>query len=116
LKRRFIRWGTVTRMILLNCGRIRANCLQKRLQFDRERGREIHRLAGLWMGEGEMGSVEEVTVEIFLGGKARDGMRGTVECVADDRVAEGLSVHADLVGATGFDADFDQSKGTMGGG
>jgi hypothetical protein len=35
---------------------------------------------------------------------------GPVERVADDGVAEGLGVDTDLVGATGFDSDFDESE------
>ena len=40
-------------------------------------------------------------------------MWGAVERVADDGVAEGLGVDADLVGAAGFDADFDEGEGTI---
>ena len=43
-------------------------------------------------------------------------MGGAVESVADDGVAEGLGVNADLVGAAGFDADLDEGEGTIGGG
>ncbi len=42
-------------------------------------------------------------------------MGGSVECVADDRVAEGLHVDADLVGAAGLDADLDEGEGAVGG-
>ena len=40
-------------------------------------------------------------------------MRGAVEGVADDGVAEGLGVDANLVGAAGFDAHFDEGEGTI---
>ena len=43
-------------------------------------------------------------------------VRGAVESVADDGMAEGLKVDADLVGAAGLDANFDQRKGPVGGG
>ena len=49
-------------------------------------------------------------------GEAGDGVGGAVEGVADDGVAEGLGVDADLVGAAGFDADFDEGEGAIGGG
>ncbi len=41
-------------------------------------------------------------------------MGGSVEGVADDGVAEGLHVDADLVGAAGLDADLDEGEGTIG--
>jgi hypothetical protein len=60
--------------------------------------------------EFEMGGVEEVAFE-FEGGfgvvEAFEDVRGSVEEVADDGMAEGLEVDADLVGAAGFDFDFD---------
>ena len=61
-----------------------------------------------------MGCVEEVSVELELRGKAGNEVRGAVESVADDRVAKGLGVDADLVGAAGFDAVFDQGEGAIG--
>jgi hypothetical protein len=60
-----------------------------------------------------MGGVEEVPVELEVGREAWDGVRGSVECVADDGVAERLSVDADLMGAAGFDADFDEGEGAV---
>ena len=68
------------------------------------------------MGEGEMGGVEEVAVKLEAGCEAWDEVRGAVEGVAGDGVAEGLGVDADLVGAAGFDADFDEGEGTIGSG
>jgi hypothetical protein len=65
------------------------------------------------MGEGEMGGVEEVAVELKVGREVRDDVRGSVERVADDGVTERLSVDADLMGAAGFDADFDEGEGTV---
>ena len=41
-------------------------------------------------------------------------MGGAVEGVADDGMAEGLHVDADLVGAAGLDADLDQGEGAVG--
>src|ERR1700748_2643805 len=43
-------------------------------------------------------------------------MWGSVEGVADDGVAEGLQVDADLMGAAGFDADLDEGEGAVGAG
>jgi hypothetical protein len=60
-----------------------------------------------------MGGVEEVSVEVFLGEKARDGVWSAVEGVADDGVAEGLSVNADLVGSPGLDANLGEGEGTI---
>ena len=62
------------------------------------------------MDKDEMGSVEEVAFEfkavIMLDGwVGEDAVRGTVEEVADDRVAERLHVNADLVGPAGLDLD-----------
>ena len=68
------------------------------------------------MSEGEAGGVEEVAVELVFGGEAGDGMRGAVEGIADDGMAEGLGVDADLMGAAGFDADFDEGEGAVGSG
>src|ERR1700678_1581798 len=62
------------------------------------------------MGEGEVGGVEEVAVELQLGGEAGNEAWGSVECVPDDGMAEGLCVDADLVSAAGFDLDFDESE------
>jgi hypothetical protein len=63
-----------------------------------------------------VGGVEEVTVELKLGRQARDEVWGSVKGVADDGMAEGLCVDADLVGAAGLDADFDEREGTIGSG
>ena len=63
-----------------------------------------------------MSGVEEVTVELELGRKAGDEVRGAVEGVADDGVAEGLRVDTDLVSAAGLDADFDERERTIGSG
>src|SRR6266566_4500636 len=43
-------------------------------------------------------------------------MRCAVERVANDGMAEGLGVDADLVGAAGFDADLDEREGAVGAG
>jgi hypothetical protein len=88
--------------------------LEERLQFDREWSVDVEGLAGLGMSEGEVGGVEEVAVELEVGGEVGDEVRGSVEGVADDGVAEGLGVDADLVGAAGFDADFDEGEGAVG--
>ena len=90
--------------------------MQKRVEFDRERSFEIHRLAGLWMGEGEMRGVEEVSLEVESRIEAGDGVRGAVERVADNGMAEGLGMDADLMGAAGLDADLDEGEGTIGSG
>ena len=80
---------------------------------------------GLGVGEGEMRGVEEVAVELEFGlevgvrfgegGEEWDAVRGSVEVVADDGVAEGLHVDADLMCAAGLDADFDEGEGAVGG-
>src|SRR5271170_4275233 len=62
-----------------------------------------------------MGGVEEVAVELEVGRQAGNGVGSTVERVADDGVAEGLHVDADLVGATSLDADFDEGEYAVGG-
>jgi hypothetical protein len=90
------------------------NCFEERLQFDREGRSNIELLAGLGVSEGEVGGVEEVAGELELGGEAGDEVRGSVEGVAHDRVAERLGVDADLVSAAGFDADFDEGEGAVG--
>src|SRR4026209_2697473 len=41
---------------------------------------------------------------------ARDLRRSTIEPVADNRVSNAREVHADLVGAAGTDADFEQRE------
>ena len=68
------------------------------------------------MGEGEPGGVKEVSVEregvLFLA----DDVGGSVEGVADDRMTEGLEVDANLMGAAGLDADFDEGEGAVRGG
>jgi hypothetical protein len=111
---------TVTSDILPNCRGIRANCFEERLQFDREGSVDVEWLAGLCLGlgmsEGEMGCMEKVAVELEIGREVGDEVRCSVEGVADDGVAEGLGVDADLMGAAGFDADFGQSEGTIGSG
>jgi hypothetical protein len=90
--------------------------LEERLQFDREGGVDIKRLPGLRMGEREVGGVEEVAGELEVGGEVGDEVRGSIEGVAYDGVAEGLGVDANLVGAAGFDADFDEGEGAVGAG
>jgi len=65
---------------------------------------------GLGVGEGEMGCVEEVAVERF---EAGDGVRRSVERIADDWVAKCLHVHTNLVGTASLDADFDQREGAV---
>ena len=60
--------------------------------------------------------MKEVSVEFeWLGvaGRANDD-GGLRRGVADDGVAEGLHVDADLVGAAGLDADLDQGEGAVG--
>jgi hypothetical protein len=88
--------------------------LQKRIELDRERSVEVHGFVGLRVSEGEMRGVEEVAGEVFFRGETRDGVWGTVECVADDGMTEGLGMDADLVSAAGFDADLDEGEGTIG--
>jgi hypothetical protein len=65
------------------------------------------------MGEGEMGGVEEVSLEVESGVEAGNGVGCSVECVSDDWVAEGLGVDSDLMGAAGLDADFDEGEGAV---
>ena len=48
-----------------------------------------------------MGSVEKVSVQIEFGVQAGDNVRSSVEGVADDCMAKGLQVDANLVGAAG---------------
>ena len=82
---------------------------------------QFERLAGAGVGECEFGGVEEVAVERdglgfrigFLsarGGDDGDLRRGSVEGIADDRMANRRQMHADLVGAAGFDADGDERE------
>src|SRR5205823_6242872 len=63
--------------------------------------------------KGQVGGVKEVTSELELGGEARNEVRRAIEGVADNGVAEGLSMDADLVSAAGFDADFDKGEGAI---
>ena len=74
----------------------------------------VHELAGLRVGEGEMGGVGEVAVELEFGGKIGDEVWSAVKRVADDGVTEGLGVDSDLMGASGFDAHLDKGEGTIG--
>ena len=82
----------------------------------REGGVDVEGLVSLRVGEGEVGGVEEVAVEVEGRVEAGNGVGGAVEGVADDGVAEGLGVDADLVSAAGFDADFDEGEGAIWGG
>ena len=77
---------------------------------------DVERLASLRVSEGEVGGVEEVSGELEVGREVGDDVRGAVEGVADDGVAEGLGVDADLMGAAGFDADFHEGEGAVGAG
>jgi hypothetical protein len=63
-----------------------------------------------------MGCVEEVAIELEVVGEAGDEVGCAVESVADDRMAEGLGVDADLVSAASLDADLDEGEGTIGSG
>jgi hypothetical protein len=65
------------------------------------------------MSEGETGGVEEVAVEVELGRETGDNVGSAVERVADDGVAERLHVDANLMGAAGFDANFDEGEGAI---
>ncbi len=70
--------------------------------------------------------MEEIAVELEVGfeggvvfgggGEEGDSVGCSVEVVADDGVAEGLHVDADLMGAAGLDADLDEGEGAVGGG
>jgi hypothetical protein len=60
-----------------------------------------------------MRGVEEVAIELEVGLEVGDEVGSTVEGVADDGMAEGLRVNADLVGAAGLDADFGEGEGTI---
>jgi hypothetical protein len=101
-------------MILLNSYGIGTDCVKKRCELDGEGRFEIDGLAGLGVGEREMGGVEEVAFEVEVAREVGDDVGGAVEGVADDGVAEGLHVDADLVGAAGFDADLDEGEGAVG--
>jgi hypothetical protein len=92
------------------------NCFEELLQLFRERSVDDQGLAGLRVSEGEVGGVEEVAVELEVGCEVGDEVGGAVEGVPDDWVAEGLGVDADLVGASGFNADLNESEETVGAG
>jgi hypothetical protein len=66
------------------------------------------------MGEGEPGRVKEVSVEregvFFLA----DDVRGSVEGVADYRMAHGLEMDANLMCAACLDADLDEGEEAVG--
>jgi hypothetical protein len=68
---------------------------------------------GLGMGEGKMGGVKKVAVEpeVFL--EVWNDVGRAVEGVANDGLAEGLGVDADLVGAPSLDTDFGKGEGTI---
>ena len=83
---------------------------EEALELGREGGFEVHGLAGLRVGEGEMRGVEEVAIErerCVRVCRVGDVVGRAVEVVAYDGVAEGLQVDADLVGAAGLDLDLD---------
>ena len=74
-------------------------------EFRCERGFEREGLVGAGVFEFQVRSVEEVALELesrFGVVEAFEDVRSAVEEVADDRVAEGLEMHADLVGAGRF--------------
>jgi hypothetical protein len=77
---------------------------------------KVEGLAGEGVGEREVGGVEEVAGELEVGGETGNEVRSAVEGVTDDRMAEGLGVDADLMGAAGFDANFDEGEGAVGSG
>lgn len=66
--------------------------------------------AGLRMGEYKSRGVEEVAIERDGRWRMSDVVRRSIEAVANDRVSEGLKMDANLVGATGLDANFDQGE------
>jgi hypothetical protein len=57
--------------------------------------------------------MEEVAVELQVGREIGDEVRSPVKRVADDRMAEGLRVNPDLMGAACFNADLNEGKGTI---
>ena len=63
--------------------------------------------------------MQEVAVQregrVGVLGELGDAVGGAVEVVADDGVAQGLDVDADLMGAAGLDSDFDEGEGAVGG-
>jgi hypothetical protein len=65
------------------------------------------------MAEREVRCVEEVAVKLGVWGEAGNNVGGPVERVHNNGMAEGLSVYANLMSTTGFDADFDESEGTI---
>ena len=77
---------------------------------------EVECLVSAGVREREVGGVEEVAGELEVGWEVGDEVRGAVEGVADDGVAEGLRVDADLVSAASLDADFDERERTIGSG
>src|SRR5580704_15835942 len=81
-------------------------------QFGSEGGFDRDLFVGAGVGELQLGGVEEVAFELqaAVAGQLTDDVRGSVEEVAYDGVAEGLKMHADLVGAAGFDLDFDEGE------
>ena len=90
--------------------------MQKRIELDRERSVEVHGFVGLRVSEGEVRCVEEVSLKVEGGVEAGNCVWSSVEGVADDGMAEGLSMDADLVGAAGFDTYLDQGEGAVGSG
>jgi hypothetical protein len=92
---------------------IRANCFEERLQLDREGSVQVKGLLSLGMGEGEMGGVKEVAVELEVFREVWNDVGRAIEGVADDGLAEGLGMDANLMGAAGFDADFGEGEGTI---
>ena len=87
----------------------------------------MQRLSGARMLEFKLGCMEEIAAEAELLriGNAAFGVHfglegdltgGTVERVADNGVAEGLRVDANLMGASGFNAHLDKGEGTIGSG
>lgn len=61
-----------------------------------------------------MGSVKKVSVQIEFRGETGNNVGSSVEGIADDGVAKGLHVDANLMGAAGFDADLDEREDSVG--
>ena len=67
-----------------------------------------------WGGQRRGGRREENFAPIEFRGKTGNDVRRSVKGIADHRVAEGLHMDADLVGAAGFNSDLDEREDTIG--
>src|SRR5205814_1512444 len=87
-----------------------SDVIEDRLKIGRQRRFEFHLSLSGWMRERQPCGVQEWALEALHGPEVvRDAaVDAAVGRIADDRVADGAQVHADLVRAPGCDGDAKQ--------